>query len=245
MARLQRTYLSFEGKQIPAKIYKENRKNVRASIGKRTVILRMPIFVNGEEEQKHLHWFNAWVQKQFAKDTSLHVRFFGKGYNDGDLIQVGDRQYHLNIRFTDRKTHQAKLSNGIITLWLSKTDTEAHLQKAIKHLISRVVGQDYKPYIVRRVNELNNLYFQKSIKSVNLKYNHTNWGSCSSEGNVNLSTRLLFAPEAVVDYVIIHELAHLIELNHSERFWKLVEDAMPEYKRAEKWLSKNGALCQF
>lgn len=245
MASVQRTYLHFEGKQVPAKIYKEYRKNVRASIGKRTAILRMPLHLSEKEEAVQLEWFNNWVQKQFTTNKDLHVRFFGRGYRNGDLLEVGERQYTISIQYTDRKTHNAKLSNGIITLFLSKNDTEAHRQKAIKHLISRVIGQDYKPYIVRRVNELNNLYFQKPIKSVNLKYNHTNWGSCSAEGNVNLSTRLLFAPAPVVDYVIIHELAHLIELNHSDRFWKLVEDAMPDYKRAEKWLSKNGKYCQF
>jgi predicted metal-dependent hydrolase len=111
--------------------------------------------------------------------------------------------------------------------------------------LSRVVAQDFKPDMIRRVNELNNLYFKKPVNSLNFKYNQSNWGSCSNKGNLNLSTRLLFAPDDVVDYVIIHELAHLIELNHSPRFWKLVSDAMPDYKLKEKWLKENGHLCHF
>jgi predicted metal-dependent hydrolase len=67
------------------------------------------------------------------------------------------------------------------------------------------------------------MYFQKPIKSVNLKYNLSNWGSCSTKGNINLSTRLLFAPDDVIDYVIIHELAHLLEMNHSPHFWAIVK----------------------
>ena len=108
-----------------------------------------------------------------------------------------------------------------------------------------MVAQDYLPEIIRRVNELNNLYFRQPVRSVNLKYNHSNWGSCSSKSNLNLSTRLLFAPPDVIDYVIIHELAHLIELNHSDRFWKLVSDAMPDYRKKEKWLDANDHLCHF
>jgi predicted metal-dependent hydrolase len=80
---------------------------------------------------------------------------------------------------------------------------------------------------------------------VRLKYLHSRWGSCSSSSNINLSTRLLFAPEGVIDYVIIHELAHLQELNHSPRFWRLVAEAMPDYQLKEKWLKDNGHLCDF
>ena len=57
--------------------------------------------------------------------------------------------------------------------------------------------------------------------------------------------RLLFAPPEVVDYVIIHELAHLIELNHSHRFWAEVARAMPNYEEQEAWLKKYGAACDF
>ncbi len=120
-----------------------------------------------------------------------------------------------------------------------------HRQKSIKHLLSRLVGQDFLPSISRKVHDINHLYFKKKINSINLKYNQTNWGSCSAQGNVNLSTRLLFAPEEVVDYVIVHELAHLIELNHSSRFWKLVADAMPDYQEKEKWLKEMGPTCNF
>ena len=245
MRKVQKTYLEVEGKQVPVKIYHESRRNVRASFGKQQVILRMPYLLTSEQQKEQLAWFAEWVQDQFKDNQDLHVRFFGRGYKDGDVLKVGEREYFLNFKFTEKKTHSAKLSNRVITLLLSKNDTQAHLQKAIKHLLSRVIGQDYKPEIARRVNELNNLYFRMPVKSLNFKYNQSNWGSCSNEGNLNLSTRLLFAPEDVVDYVIIHELAHLIELNHSPRFWKLVSDAMPEYKEKEQWLKENGHLCHF
>ena len=70
------------------------------------------------------------------------------------------------------------------------------------------------------------------------------WGSCSEKGNINISTRLLFAPEDVLEYVCIHELAHLIEQNHSEKFWQLVKNAMPNYQEKRKWLKENGdSIC--
>lgn len=68
----------------------------------------------------------------------------------------------------------------------------------------------------------------------------TRWGSCSGEGNLNFNWRLIFAPAGVMDYVVVHELAHRKEMNHSPRFWRVVEDTMPEYRKYQKWLKENG-----
>ena len=244
--KIQKSYFEVaEGKKIPIKVYHEHRRNVRASIGKKAAILRMPWMLPPDEQRKQLEWFGKWLQKQFKNNDDLQDRYFGKGYQDGDTLKVGEREYLIAIKTTKRKSHNAKLRNGVIQLQLSELDSGSGLQNAIKHLLSRVVGQDFKESMTRRVLELNNLYFKKDITSVNFKYNTSNWGSCSSKGNLNLSTRLLFAPDDVIDYVIIHELAHLIELNHSDRFWKLVYDAMPDYKDKEKWLKDNGNKCNF
>ena len=108
-----------------------------------------------------------------------------------------------------------------------------------------MIGKHFHADISKRVHALNKDFFQKDIKSVNLKYNSSNWGSCSTKGNINLSTRLLFAPDEVIDYVIIHELTHLIEMNHSSKFWKIVKSIMPDYKQKEKWLKVNGGDCDF
>lgn len=64
------------------------------------------------------------------------------------------------------------------------------------------------------------------------------WGSCSSKGNINLNMTLIQAPSSVIDYVIIHELAHLKEMNHSKRFWEIVERFCPDYKQAKIWLKE-------
>jgi len=68
----------------------------------------------------------------------------------------------------------------------------------------------------------------------------TRWGSCSSNGTINFTWRLVMAPLEVVDYVVLHELAHLNVKNHSPRFWKLVETICPDYKRQRKWLKEHG-----
>lgn len=68
----------------------------------------------------------------------------------------------------------------------------------------------------------------------------TRWGSCSSSGNLNFNWRLIFAPEEVLNYIVVHELAHRREMNHSPAFYKIVSDIMPDYKKQQTWLRKNG-----
>ena len=66
------------------------------------------------------------------------------------------------------------------------------------------------------------------------------WGSCTSRGKVNLHWASVLLPPSVVDYLIVHELAHLREPNHSPRFWATVERAMPDYRDRKRWLAENG-----
>ena len=68
----------------------------------------------------------------------------------------------------------------------------------------------------------------------------TRWGSCSGKGNLNFNWRLILAPEEVLDYVVVHELAHRREMNHSPRFWAVVEAVLPDYRKQRQWLKVNG-----
>jgi predicted metal-dependent hydrolase len=91
------------------------------------------------------------------------------------------------------------------------------------------------PLVERYAKQLGVEY--NTILISDLKYR---WGSCTLKGNLNFNWRLIKAPQFVINYVVIHELAHLIELNHSERFWNIVKVQMPNYLEAKEWLKGNG-----
>jgi hypothetical protein len=112
--------------------------------------------------------------------------------------------------------------------------------KAVQTLLSRILAADFREEIEERVHHLNRQTVNRPIRRIALKYNTSNWGSCSSDGNINFSTRLLFTPPHVQDYVILHELVHLVEPNHSDRFWATVAHYMPDYEQREQWLRENG-----
>jgi predicted metal-dependent hydrolase len=80
------------------------------------------------------------------------------------------------------------------------------------------------------------------LKSVTVRNQRARWGSCTLGGAVSLNWRLVQSPESVRDYIIYHELAHLWEMNHSERFWSRVEEICPGWREAERWIKRNGSL---
>ena len=81
---------------------------------------------------------------------------------------------------------------------------------------------------------------QVTFGGITVRDQKTRWGSCSARGNLNFNWRLILAPEPVLDYVVIHELAHRKEMNHSRRFWEIVEAVMPDYRNQRKWLREHG-----
>lgn len=78
------------------------------------------------------------------------------------------------------------------------------------------------------------------FKKIRLSSAQTRWGSCGPQGNLSFNWRLIQAPTEILDYVVVHELAHLIEHNHSRRFWAKVEEFCPDYRAARKWLREKG-----
>jgi predicted metal-dependent hydrolase len=79
----------------------------------------------------------------------------------------------------------------------------------------------------------------RKIRRVTVRDTVSRWGSCARDGNLSFSWRLIFAPEAVIDYVVAHEVAHLVEMNHSSRFWRVVEQLHPNAKAQRLWLNRN------
>lgn len=79
---------------------------------------------------------------------------------------------------------------------------------------------------------------------ITIRDQKSRWGSCSSQGNLNFTWKLILAPPEVLDYVVVHELCHRLEMNHSAAFWNQVEKVMPDYKVRRQWLKENGWLLE-
>ena len=106
----------------------------------------------------------------------------------------------------------------------------------------RYISKQLKPLILDRISKYEPLLpaWHRPITSVAIRNQKTRWGSCSSKGTLSFNWKLYLAPIEVLDYVVVHELCHLCEMNHSAAFWGLVEQIMPDYRERMKWLKQNG-----
>ncbi len=101
----------------------------------------------------------------------------------------------------------------------------------------------YRELARRRITERAGYYGAQmgvSYERISIRAAKTRWGSCSGRGNLNFHWKLVLMPPEVLDYVVVHELAHRKEMNHSPRFWKEVEKVLPDYRQRREWLKKYG-----
>ncbi len=116
-----------------------------------------------------------------------------------------------------------------------------HLARRLRDFLRREARRDLDVAVARHAKSLN-----VTIKKLSIKDTVSRWGSCSSSGNLSFSWRLILAPPTVLDYLAAHEVAHRMEMNHSNRFWTIVRRLDPAMDAAEAWLKRNGgALHRF
>jgi predicted metal-dependent hydrolase len=113
---------------------------------------------------------------------------------------------------------------------------EAHIARRVRDYLKREALRDFETASRRAAAQLG-----VTVKRVSVRDQSSRWGSCSSTGLLSYSWRLILAPSFVLDYLAAHEVAHLIEMNHSRRFWRLVERICPHMQRAKSWLDAHGA----
>lgn len=147
------------------------------------------------------------------------------------------------LRMTDTEIRRFvnEKENWILS-HLEKVEERRNMSKNIDKLsreeIEKLADLALKviPVKVKHYASLMNLSYGR----ITIRKQKTRWGSCSGKRNLNFNCLLMLAPDKVVDYVVVHELCHLVEMNHSQAFWAQVEKVMPDYKKHRKWLKDHG-----
>ncbi len=136
---------------------------------------------------------------------------------------VGEKAEWIDKNLKKMQERQAKESEG--------TDLTEQEIRLLATRAKRII-----PPRVRKYAEIIGVDYG----SITIRMQKSRWGSCSAKGNLNFNCLLMRAPEEILDYVIVHELCHRKEMNHSDRFWAEVEKVMPSYKERRKWLKDHG-----
>ena len=205
-------------------LIRSNRRSVSLEIrGKGELIVRAPLRLAHSSildiVRKKAEWIKEKQQQMKARKLPADNEkyFLGQKLNvitiPGEKASVSFDENNLFITMPQHRTVQALLSR-----WYKAKTLEIVL-----------------PRTVHFAKEFGLGFTKVSISTASRR-----WGSCNKKGHITFSFRLIMLPSDIVDYIIIHELAHIVELNHSSRFWATVHKMMPEYEQHEKWLKHNG-----
>ncbi|MGN6554759.1 MAG: M48 family metallopeptidase [Verrucomicrobiota bacterium] len=173
----------------------------------------------------------SWVERQLVrlaanprspKEWTLGTTFLLRG-ESVTLDKAADRSDHVQF------------GSELLRVNDAETSLRAAVEKHLWHLAAREL-----PPKVFEFAQMHGL----TVRRVTVRNQKSRWGSCSRRGTISLNWRLIQAPAFVRDYIILHELMHLRQMNHSVRFWREVEGVCPDYLVAERWLKLNAALLR-
>ena len=179
-----------------------------------------------------------WI-KEKLKEFSKRPLAVEKKYDDGEIFSYLDKNYALKIIESDEVA--VKLKNGCFIVSTCKEDLGKNIK--VQKLLTDWYRIHAHKYLKERTDKFANI-IGVLPSSVSIKNYKSRWGSCSISGSIDYNWKIIQAPKRVVDYVIVHELCHLIEHNHSPKYWSNVARFMPNWKESKDWLRENSEVLK-
>ena len=204
------------------------RYTLRINAAKREVILTIPPRGSLKEARAFAQKHGGWIAARLGRLPEAAP------FTDGTIVPLRGVPHRIEHRPGSRGT--------VWTEAAANGDPILCVAGAAPHIHRRI--SDYLRREARRELEIASLKFAANlgvvIKRVAVRDQSSRWGSCSSTGVLSFSWRLILAPTTVLQYLAAHEVAHLIEMNHSPRFWRVVARLCPDHERAKAWLDASG-----
>ncbi|MBK8945096.1 MAG: M48 family metallopeptidase [Ignavibacteriae bacterium] len=201
----------------------ESARNIKIKINKDGVIkVSLPNYVSFIAAKKFVLANQKWITKKINDLKSQKNKYYYLG-NNIDLIKK---------EYVNNKNLKYILENDTLVVQKNINDKFSDDELFFKWL--KIQAESYIPQRVEKIAKLGNFEFSK----IQLKNLSTRWGSCSAKKVLSFNIKLMYFNHKVIDYVIVHELCHLKEMNHSVKFWKLVKGIIPNYNIYRKELNK-------
>jgi predicted metal-dependent hydrolase len=212
---------------------RKRRKTISLQISdKSELVIAAPYFTPIDEINRFVQEKQNWIHKTIQKHKEEAIKNKPREYITGEMF------YYLGESFPLETFFEKNERKGLV-FWSNRfyLNTADAAEKGVSYFVSWY-KKKAKQHLRQRVDffghELN-----LRAKSVKITSAEKRWGSCSADDNLSFSFRLIMAPPAIIDYVIVHELMHIKEKNHSPKFWQRVESVMPGYKIHRHWLKDN------
>ncbi len=214
----------------------DRRKSASIDVENEVVRVSIPSTLSDQRVEalitQRMPWIQSKLDEQRRATPSKNVE-----YIDGESISYLGRNYRLKLEHGITKS--AKLKNGKLVVNIPAARANGRFERYIR----TTVEDWYKKQALKHFQEKSARYGKQigvTPKSIDISDFKARWGSCSREGDIIYHWRIIAASHRIVDYIVVHELCHLIEHSHSPRYWQLVENIMPDYRERREWLRSNG-----
>jgi len=200
-----------------------------------SVVIRVPYRTPDREIEAFFNGKLSWVKKKIdEKKNRVESAEHPKRFTAGEKFLYLGEHYPLEMREPGKGRGRLALSHGTFFL-------NSNCMAKARDIFIQWYKERAREIFTERVN-----FYSRKLKlypkEVRISSAKTRYGSCTADNKVFFSFRLVMAPYLKIDYVIVHELVHIKIKNHSQRFWRYMEEVMPEYKRYRKWLKDNSLL---
>ena len=215
----------------PDEIIRSSRKTLAISVdGLGKVTVRAPKRCDDKRIFSFLQQHEGWILRQKAKMRQAGVDLPGENL-DGYTLPLMGKTYRICLY----EGGKIRLDNDALVLFLPSENSRVRLVAWLKENAKRILTA----LTARMATEMGVAYSKIRITSA-----RTRWGSCSGKNSIAYTFRLVYLPQEVMEYVIVHELAHVKHKNHSKMFWKEVEKYVSDWKNKRKWLKERGVYMQ-
>ena len=206
-------------------------KSISIKIDKDSIKLNVPFFLSNKKIDELLKKKLNWITKQLHLQSNTHP-LIKKIYLNGEIFKYLGKSYKLQIIKGTKYT--IRIENDLLIVVVKHIEDTLKIKGIIKKWLHEKSASYFKE---------NTFYYSKknnlNVNSVKVREYKARWGSCSINADISFNWRLIMAPPHIIEYVIIHELMHIKEHNHSSRFWDLVKSQYPNIKDAKQWLIYN------
>ncbi len=208
-------------------------KNIRIQVGVRGVLLTIPL---GSKLDKGLHFLDtksAWIEKALLKLQE------NKAFTQQTILSLAAQSFVIKGLPSSHSGCIFFLKDGVLQVeYPSHADISTPpYRQVIKDGIEKFVMSEAKRLLIKRLREISTT-INLPYHTAKIQRSKSRWGSCSNKKHINLSAYLIFVPQELSDYVIIHELCHTKEMNHSDKFWRLVQQFDNNYLAHRKEMKK-------
>jgi len=212
------------------KIIRSNRKTIALTVTPdATLIVRAPMKTSLDYIENLVQKKRLWIESKQEFFQKNSQKYFPKEFVNGEGFWYLGKEYKLEI-----------VENQEIPVILDNT---LKIAKECLPFAKKCLVQWYKQMAFYKISQRAKRYAKEtglSYNTIRITDAQKRWGSCGPKGTLNFSWRLIMSPMKVLDYVVVHELAHLEEPNHSSKFWNKVKVLLPDYQERQEWLKENG-----